>query len=163
MLVAVCALQLLPASYSGLALIVRGGGLLVAEHFALGFGILGIGRIAATVIGSIMLIDSDAPGYSIRRQLIAGVTAASIALPLVVLNFATRAHQRPVMSGRDRMLGTTGEILTETDDWMSARIRGELFNVRANAPLGRGQSLEVVGIDGLVLAVEPTPTRRQGS
>lgn len=110
-----------------------------------------------------MLIDSDAPGYRIRWQLIAGVTAASIALLLVVLNFATRAHQRPVVNGRDQILGATGEIFTETDGWMSARIRGEMFSVRANAPLGRGQSVEVVGIDGLVLAVEPAPTRRQGS
>jgi membrane-bound serine protease (ClpP class) len=105
LLVALFALQLLPVSYTGLALIALGVGLLVAEHFVPGFGILGMGGITAFVIGSIMLIDTDVPGYRIPWQLIAGVTAASAGFLLLVLNFALRARQRPVVSGREQMLG----------------------------------------------------------
>jgi membrane-bound serine protease (ClpP class) len=155
LVVALFALQLLPISYTGLALIALGVGLLVAEHFAPGFGILGMGGITAFVIGSIMLIDTDAPGYSIPWQLIAGVTAVSVGFLLVVLNLALRARQRPVVSGREQMLGATGEVLADTDGGVFARIHGEVWKVRANAPLGRGQLVRVVGIDGLVLAVEP--------
>ena len=155
LLLALFALQLLPVSYTGLALIALGVGLLVAEHFAPGFGILGMGGIVAFVIGSIVLIDSDVPGYRIPWQLIVGVTAASVGLLLVVLNFAMRARHRPVVSGPEQMLGKTGEVLTDTDGGVFARIHGEVWKVRANAPLGRGQMVRVVGIDGLVLAVEP--------
>jgi membrane-bound serine protease (ClpP class) len=155
LLVALFALQLLPVSYTGLALIVLGIGLFVAEHFTPGFGILGMGGITAFVLGSIMLIDTDVPGYRIPWQLIAGVTAVSAGFLLVILNFAMRARQRPVVSGREQMLGATGEVIANTDGGVYARIQGEVWKVRANAPLGGGQMVRVVGIDGLVLAVEP--------
>ena len=160
LLLALFALQLLPVNYTGLALISLGIGLLVAEHFAPGFGLLGLGGITAFVIGSVMLIDTDAPGYRIPWPLIAGVTAASAGFLLVVLNFALRARQRPVVSGREQMLGATGEVFVNPDGGVFARILGEMWQVRANAPLGRGQRVRVVGIDGLVLAVEPV--RPQG-
>ncbi|MBH2010590.1 MAG: nodulation protein NfeD [Xanthomonadaceae bacterium] len=160
LLLALFALQLLPVSYTGLALIALGVGLLVAEHFAPGFGLLGLGGITAFVIGSVMLIDTDAPAYRIPWPLIAGVTLASVAFLLVVLNFALRARQRPVVSGREQLLGATGEVIVNPDGSLSASFLGEVWKVRANAPLGRGQQVRVVGIDGLVLSVEPV--RPQG-
>ena len=155
LLLALFALQLLPVSTTGLALIALGVGLLVAEHFAPGFGLLGLGGIVAFVIGSIMLIDTDAPGYRIPWPLIAVMAAASAGFLLIVLNFALRARRRPVVSGREQMLGAIAEIFINSDGGVFARILGEVWKVRASVPLGRGQIVRVVGIDGLVLSVEP--------
>lgn len=155
LLLGLFALQMLPVSYTGLALIVLGISLMVGEHFAPGFGVLGLGGVVAFVVGSIMLIDTDSPGYRIPWPLIAGVAAASAGFLLVVLNFALRARRRPVLSGREQLLGATGEVLADVDGHGSARILGEVWQVRASAPLGRGQIVRVVGIDGLVLSVEP--------
>jgi membrane-bound serine protease (ClpP class) len=160
LLLALFALQLLPVSYTGLALIALGIGLLVAEHFVPGFGILGMGGIVAFVIGSIMLIDTDTPGYRVPWQLIAGVAAASAGFLFVVLHFALRARKRPVVSGREEMIGASGEVADAGDGDAYARIHGEMWKVRAGVPLARGQMVKVVGIDGLVLAVEPA--RQQG-
>ena len=156
LLVGLFALQLLPVSYTGLALIALGVGLMVAEHFVPGFGILGLGGIVAFVIGSIMLIDTDIPGYSVPWPLIAGAAALSAAFLLVVLNLVLRARKRPVVSGREQLIGATGEVTAEADGGMYARIHGEMWNVRAGVPLEHGQMVRVTGIDGLVLAVEPT-------
>ena len=155
LLLALFALQLLPVSTTGLALIALGVGLLVAEHFAPGFGLLGLGGIVAFVIGSIMLIDTDAPGYRIPWPLIAVMAAASAGFLLIVLNFALRARRRPVVSGREQMLGAIAEIFINSDGGVFARILGEVWKVRASVPLGRGQIVRVVRIDGLVLSVEP--------
>lgn len=155
LLVALFGLQLLPVSYSGLALIALGVGLMVAEHFAPGFGVLGLGGITAFAVGSIMLIDTDVPGYRIPWQLIAGVTAASAGFLFVVLHVALRARRRPVVSGREEMLGATGEVMDDTGGGVYARIHGEMWQVRADVPLRRGQRVRVVRMDGLVLAVEP--------
>lgn len=155
LLVALFGLQLLPVSYTGLALIVLGVGLIVAEHFAPGFGVLGLGGIAAFAVGSIMLIDTDVPGYRIPWQLIAGVTAASAGFLFVVLHFALRARRRPVVSGREEMLGATGEVMEDTGGGVFARIHGEMWQVRADVPLRGGQRVRVVSMDGLVLSVEP--------
>jgi len=161
LLLALFALQMLPVSYTGLALIALGVGLLVAEHFAPGFGVLGIGGIAAFVIGSIMLIDTDVPGYSIQWQLIAAMAATSAAFLLLALNFALRARRRPVVSGREQMIGETGEILEASggDGAAFARIHGETWKVRAGIPLERGRVVRVVGIDGLLLSVEAAPDK----
>ena len=155
LLLGLFALQMLPFSYTGLALIVLGISLMVGEHFAPGFGVLGLGGVAAFVMGSIMLIDTDSPGYRIPWPLIAGVAVASAGFLLLVLNFALRARHRPVLSGSEQLLGATGEVLASADGSGSASILGEVWQVRASAPLGRGQIVRVVGIDGLVLSVEP--------
>ena len=155
LLVGLFALQLLPVSYTGLALIALGVGLMVAEHFVPGFGILGLGGIVAFVIGSIMLIDTDVPGYSIPWPLIAAAAALSAAFLLVVLNLVIRARKRPVVSGREQLIGATGEVTAEADGGAYARIDGEVWKVRSGASLERGQMVRVTGIDGLVLAVEP--------
>ncbi|MDP4651785.1 MAG: nodulation protein NfeD, partial [Haliea sp.] len=55
LLVALYALQMLPISYAGLALLLLGIALMAAEAFAPSFGVLGLGGVAAFVTGSIML------------------------------------------------------------------------------------------------------------
>jgi membrane-bound serine protease (ClpP class) len=160
LLLALFALQLLPVSYTGLALIALGVGLFVAEHFAPGVGVLGLGGVVAFFIGSVMLIDTDAPGYRIPWFMIAAVTIVSATFLLIILRFALRARQLPVVSGSEQMLGATGDIMVNEDGSTLARFLGEVWKVRANAPLGRGQRVRVVGRDGLVLTVEPV--RPQG-
>jgi len=152
LLLALFAFQLLPVSYAGLALIVLGIGLLVAEHFAPGFGVLGFGGIVAFVIGSVMLIEPGSAGYRIPWSLIAVMTIASASLLLAALGLVVRSRRRPVVSGREEMIGASGEVVDASGGF--ARIHGELWKVRASSPLERGARVRVVGIEGLVLAVE---------
>ena len=63
LLLALYAFQVLPVNYAGLALIGLGIALMIGEMLVPSFGALGIGGIVAFVVGSIMLIDTDAPGY----------------------------------------------------------------------------------------------------
>ncbi len=154
-LISLYAFQMLPVNYAGLALIALGVGLMVAEHFAPGFGVLGIGGIVAFVIGSIMLIDTDAPGFRIPWPLIAGAAAASALFLMLVLGLAVRARARPVVSGREQMLGATGEVLDNVAGETYARVHGEIWKVRSGIPLERGQVVRVTGIDGLLLTVAP--------
>ena len=71
LLLAGYALQMLPVNYAGLALIVVGIGLMVAETFQPGFGVLGIGGAVSFVFGSVILMDTDLPGYQISMPIIA--------------------------------------------------------------------------------------------
>ena len=154
-LIALYAFQMLPVNYTGLALVALGVGLMVAEHFAPGLGILGIGGLIAFVVGSIMLIDTDSPEFRIPWPLIGTVAAAGALFLLGVLNLAGRARARPSVSGRDAMLGLTGEVLAAVSGTSYARVHSELWNVRATMPLKSGQTVRVTGSDGLVLSVEP--------
>ncbi len=77
LLIGLFAMQMLPISYVGLALIFLGIAFLIAEAFLPTFGTLGFGGIVAFVVGALMLIDTDVPGYGIPLPVIAAVTAFS--------------------------------------------------------------------------------------
>ncbi len=76
LLLALFAFQVLSVNFAGLALIALGVLLIIAESFAPSFGALGLGGIVAFVIGSVMLLDRDVPGFGIAWQLIGGMALA---------------------------------------------------------------------------------------
>jgi membrane-bound serine protease (ClpP class) len=156
LLVALYALHLLPVNYAGLALMLLGIAFMVAEAFLPAFGSLGIGGIVAFVLGSIMLIeDTELPGFDIPYGLIAGVTAASAGFLIVMLGMLLRSRRGAVVSGREEMIGATGEALVDFEGEGWARVHGEQWKVRASRPVRRGQKLRVTAMQGLVLSVEP--------
>jgi membrane-bound serine protease (ClpP class) len=155
LLVGMYALHLLPVNYAGLALILLGIGLMVAEAFVPAFGSLGIGGVIAFVVGSVMLIDTDIPGFGVPLPLVLGFAAASALLLIGVATMALRARRRPVVSGRETMIGSVGEVLEDFDGEGWARVQGETWRVKSPAPLKAGQRVSVAAMDGLVLKVEP--------
>jgi membrane-bound serine protease (ClpP class) len=155
LLLALYAFHLLPVNYAGLALILLGIAFMVAEAFLPAFGSLGVGGLIAFVIGSVILIDdTEVPGFEIPYALIAGVTVASAAFVFFVIGMAVRNRKRPVVSGREYLLGAAGEALEDFEREGWARVQGETWRVRSNAPVRRGDRLQVKAMDGLVLTVE---------
>src|SRR3546814_11653426 len=61
LLVGLYAFAALPMNYAGLALLMLGIGLMVAELFTPSLGILGIGGVIAFVLGAAILFDTDMP------------------------------------------------------------------------------------------------------
>jgi membrane-bound serine protease (ClpP class) len=157
LLLALFALQLMPISYVGLALIVLGIILMISEAVVPSFGALGLGGLAAFVFGSVMLIDIDVPGYGISWQLIAPVAATTALFSFVVVGMALRARKRPVVTGAEQLIGYEGEVLD--DEW--ARIHSELWRVRSQVPLAAGTRVRVISRQGLMLEVEPISTIKE--
>ncbi|SEP16582.1 nodulation protein NfeD [Nitrosovibrio sp. Nv6] len=153
LLIAMYAFQLLPVSYAGLALILLGIAFMVAEAFLPSFGALGIGGVIAFAFGSLMLIDSDIPGYGIPWPMIAIISIASALFLISVIGMALKSRHKPIVSGREELIGAVGEMLEDTPNEGMARIHGELWSVRCAQPLVRGQKVRVTGIEGLVLHV----------
>lgn len=154
LLLGMFALQMLPVSYAGVALIVLGFALLVAEALLPSFGALGVGGTIAFVIGSIMLIDTDTPGFGIPFGLIAAVAVVNALVVLLVFRLAIKAKNRPVVSGTEELLGAKGKVLELSPGGAWARVHGERWRVRSELPLHPGQPVRVTGRDGLVLQVE---------
>ena len=155
-LLALYAFHLLPVNYAGLLLIVLGIAFMVAEAFLPAFGSLGIGGLIAFVLGSIILIDADRvpAGFDIPYALVGGVAAASAAFLFLTIGIAVRNRRRPVVTGREQMIGASAEALEDFEREGWARVHGESWRVRANAPVRRGERLQVTAIDGLTLTVE---------
>jgi len=162
LLLALFAFHLLPVSYAGLGLILLGLGFMVAEAFVPAYGSLGIGGAIAFVIGSVMLIDTDSPGYGVPLPLVLGVAAASGLFLVLVVGLALKGRDRPVVSGREEMIGALGEVLEdcERDGW--ARVHGENWRIRSAQSLRAGERIRVAAIDGLILEVSLEPAANQG-
>ena len=155
LLLALFALQVMPISYAGLALMILGIVMMVSEAFIPSFGALGIGGLIAFVIGSVMLIDTDVPGFGIPPGLIAAFTVLNVLFVVAVLRFALKARRRPVVSGSEEMLGASGEVLEAGEDGAWIQVHGESWRGRSGVPLRAGQRVRVTSRDGLVLQVEP--------
>ncbi|MBW8330335.1 MAG: nodulation protein NfeD, partial [Thiobacillus sp.] len=155
LLLALFALQVMPISYAGLALMILGIVLMISEAFIPSFGALGLGGIIAFVIGSVMLIDTDLPGYGIPWMLIVPLAITSALFSFFVAGMAVKARARPVMTGAEEMIGATGEVLDDIDHEGWARVHGEQWRVRSRTPLKRGSRVRVRARHDLVLDVEP--------
>jgi len=154
-LIALYAFQMLPVNYAGLALILLGLGFMVGEAFFPAYGSLGIGGLIAFIVGSVILIDTDIPGYGVPYALIGGFAAASAAFLLLMVTVALKARRRPVVSGREELIGSEGEVLEDFEQEGWARVHSETWRVRAAMPLRAGQRVRIAAMDGLVLDVVP--------
>lgn len=155
LLLALFALQVMPISYAGLALMILGIALMISEAFIPSFGALGLGGIVAFVIGSVMLIDTDVPGYGIPWMLIVPVALASALFSFFVAGMAIKARARPVVTGAEEMIGAEGVVLEDVAHEGWARLHGELWRVRSAVPLARGSRVRVRARHDLILDVEP--------
>ena len=157
LLLGLFALQMLPFSTTGLALMALGMAFLVAEIFVPTSGALAIGGVIAFVAGAMMLIDTDVPGFGIPLALIAAIAVVTALFVLVVVDMAVKSRRRPIVSGREELSGGGGEVLDDFTGEGWARVHGETWRVRSATPLTRGQRVRVTRIDGLTLDVEAQP------
>jgi membrane-bound serine protease (ClpP class) len=156
LIVALTALSVLPLSYGGLALLLFGIALMVAEAFAPSFGVLGLGGVAAFVVGAFFLFDpAEAQfGFGVAWPLIAGASATSAAFVIGVVGFALKARRRAVRTGAEEMIGSIGEVLNWLGGQGQVRVHGEIWAARSDQSLARGRKVRVVNRVGLTLVVE---------
>ncbi|MBE9537408.1 MAG: nodulation protein NfeD [Proteobacteria bacterium] len=155
LLLALYSFQLLPINYAGMALILLGVALMVAEAFEPSFGILGIGGIVAFVIGSIILIDTDLPGFGIDISVIITFAATSALIFIFVIGVAIKARRRPVVSGAEELIGGEATVINDFDHKGTVSIHSETWNALSKTALKKGQQVKVTGMKGLILEVEP--------
>ncbi|MFO8025335.1 NfeD family protein [Thiohalophilus sp.] len=155
LLLGLYALQLLPLNYAGMALLLLGIALMIGEAYQPSFGILGIGGLSAFVFGSIILIDTSAPGYGINPGVIAAFALSSMLMFVVIIGLALKARRRPVASGMEQLLADTGTVITAGDHRATIFIHSEHWQATSDQPLQPGQRVRVIAADGLTLQVEP--------
>lgn len=155
LLTALYALQVLPVSYTALALIILGIGLMAAEAFSPSFGIMGVGGVVAFLVGSIMLMDSDLPAFQIALPIILALTAVSAAVLILVLGLLLKARRGPVVSGLATVIDETAEVVNTQNDIPLVLLQGEHWQVRCAQALKVGDRVRVVRAEGVVLDVVP--------
>jgi membrane-bound serine protease (ClpP class) len=158
LLLGLYAFQVLPISYAGLALLLLGTVLVVAEAFLPSFGVLGITGVAAFTAGAILLMDTDVPGFGVSPYIIGALAASLSGLFLFTLGMVLRGRDRPVVTGPEAVAHDHGEVVTWRAGEGQVRLQGEIWHARGPAALEPGTRVAVKARDGLTLEVEPQPT-----
>jgi membrane-bound serine protease (ClpP class) len=155
LLIALFAFQILSVNYAGLALVVLGTAMIIAEFFFPAYGSLGVGGLVAFVVGSLILFDTDVPGMSVGRPLIGAIATVGGLMIAVIVYVASRSMRRPVATGTQGMIGDSAEVVADFTGKGKVRYGGELWNARTDAALRAGEQARIVRVEGLTLWVEP--------
>ena len=153
-IVGLFALQTLPINYAGLALILLGIGLFVAETHVISHGALALGGLIATVLGSLMLIDSPLPYLRISLSVIVPVALATAGFFVVVVGYGLKAQKRIPVGGISGLIGTTGSALTAINPMGQALIQGEYWAAVSEEPIESGTPIIVTRVEGLTAHVQ---------
>lgn len=165
LLLALYALQLLPVSFAGVALILLGIAFMIAEAFLPSFGVVGFGGIVAFVVGALILIDTDAPGFGIPLALIGTLAVLSALLIGGVLGMALKARRRALVSGDAGLVGslvTVTQVMAGNPFCGFVLAQGEQWQAQCAAPLQAGQNVRVTARHGVMLEVSAAAPAAQG-
>ena len=155
LLLGLYAMQVLPVNYVGLALLVLGGALIVAEAFVPSFGVLGIGGVIAVVMGSIMLVDSDIPGMEVSYEIVGAMSVVGILIVLGIVTMVGRSLKIPSRDSRYAMVDREAEVVQSHGLNGTVKIDGEFWSVSSEQALRPGDWVRVVDQNGLHLTVVP--------
>lgn len=151
-ILALFSLSVLPVSAVGGLLILLAAGLFIAEVFAPGIGVFAAGGTVALILGGVFLFRGSLEvdlSFLLPVALTAGGTA------LVIGRFAWRTRNLRSRSGMELLIGNSAVIRTIEGGDARVFLEGAWWTARADRPLAVGQQVKVVGMDNLVLVVEP--------
>ncbi len=156
LLLALYAFQILPVNYAGLALMVLGFALIAVELFVPSFGILGIGGVLAVVFGSVILMDTDVPGFGLSTGFVIGMGLSSALMFFALMWLVQRSLRKPQVAGIEAMIGHTATALRDFENGRGrVHILGEDWQAIADEPVHRGDTVTVTRVDDLTVAVKP--------
>ncbi|HEX2466470.1 MAG TPA: nodulation protein NfeD [Thermoanaerobaculia bacterium] len=148
-------LSVLPVSYAGVALLVVAAVLFLLEIKVAGFGVLGTGGVVSLVLGLMMLFKSADPAIRVSIELIVGLALVAAAVVAFLATMVMRVHRQRATTGREGMVSERGVARTDLSPRGKVSVHGEIWDAVSEAPVAAGQQVEVVGIDGLLLRVQP--------
>jgi membrane-bound serine protease (ClpP class) len=158
LLIGLYALNLLPISYAGLALMLIGIVLLTVEAFNPTV-VIGLGGIIGFLLGALMLFRGEAPGYHLSWWVIGTTAAVFIGFGLVVLGSLRRAGKAPARVGAQAMRGLPAEVL----DWNGTQghvfAHGERWQAHGAETFKPGEIAEVANVVDLTLLIRRAPAR----
>ncbi|MGQ9674326.1 MAG: NfeD family protein [Chloroflexota bacterium] len=150
------ALGTLPVNYAGVALIILAFILFVADVKMPTHGILTAGGVVSMVLGSLLLLNSDAPYFSISWSVIAGVVIATASFFFLAISAVARTYRKPASTGREGLLHALGIARTELNPDGVVLLQGENWDATVEGePVAKGAKVIVTGVDGLHLTVKP--------
>jgi membrane-bound serine protease (ClpP class) len=159
LLLGLYALNLLPIDYAGLALVLLGITLLVAETFNPTV-VVGVGGVISFLLGAAMLFKVQAPGYQLSWVVVGVAAAVTFGLALLASSYVWAARRRPARVGVQAMQGMRAEVLDWFGEAGHVLAEGERWQAHGETGFAPGETVEVTSVRGLTLTVRHSPTEK---
>lgn len=148
------ALQVLPVNYAGLALMILGVILFIAEIKVTSYGLLSVAGIFSLLMGSIMLIDNPTEYLRLSWQVIIPAVAVSAGFFIFAVTMAIRSRLKKPTTGIEGLAGRIG--IAESDFRPDGRVAvyGEIWSAESEDKIKKGDKVEVIRVNKLRLTVK---------
>jgi membrane-bound serine protease (ClpP class) len=156
LLLALYAMHLLPVNLTGFLMILLALALFILEAKFPTHGILGVGGVAAMVLGALMLVRSPLTGMGVSLGASLGVTIPFAVIVILLMRLVLRSRAWKPATGSEELIGEVGEVRERVSpqDGM-VFVHGELWRAHAASAIPEGARIRVRSVDGLTLHVEP--------
>ena len=148
-------LHLLPLNYAGLFLLILGIVLIVAETLVTSYGLFGIGGFIAFIVGSVFLLDTLYPVYSVSKVIIGVMAVLSATILSIIANFVVNSLRQRQITGSGGMVGKSGVAITDFRETGQIECDGSVFTATAATPIKSRQKVIVTEVHGIKLVVKP--------
>ena len=159
LILAFYALQTLPINLAGLLLLLLGLGLFVAEVMMPSHGLLTLGGIVSMVLGSLMLMRTDAPFMRISWSVIFSAVVVSVLFFSFVVGMGLRAQRPKPLTGIEGLIGAQAIAQTDLAPEGRVLVHGELWDAISDEEIKKGESAEVKEVRGLKLIVKKSASK----
>lgn len=158
LLLALYAFSVLPVNFAGIALILFAVLLFVLEIKAASHGVLAVGGAIALLAGSLLLFSGRGEqGYRVSLSIILPAVATTLGV-VGFLTFRTIALRRmPVRTGASGLLGKSARVVRSSEEpeaMGTVLLEGEYWDAYGASGAAPGETVRVVGMEGLKLRVE---------
>ncbi len=156
LILALYSFQSLPVNYAGLALIVLGIILFIAEVKVISYGLLTLGGAVCMLLGSLMLFDAPHEFMRVSLGTIIPLIISTALITVFLMGAVFKVHARKVVSGTEGMIGELGRAKTNIDPAGKVYVHGELWAAESETKINAGDKVVVTGVEGLKVKVKPT-------
>ncbi|MEA2014196.1 MAG: nodulation protein NfeD [Thermodesulfobacteriota bacterium] len=154
LILAFFAMQTLPVNYAGVALIIFGIILFIAEIKIVSHGMLSVAGVISLALGSVMLFESSAPALRVSLGVMIPTIIIVSLFFIAVVSLAVKAQMKKPFTGVDGMIGREGKTITPVYADGKVFVKGERWNACSGELIEEGTDIRVVGIEGLRLKVK---------
>ncbi len=146
-------MSVLPVNYAGMGLIVLAIIFFILEIKITSYGMLTVAGVISLVLGSVMLFKTPEPALRVSVELIAMLASFSLLVVGFLAWIAMKAFRGQVRTGVEGLVHEIGIARSPLSPRGKVFVHGELWDAVAEEPVAIGESVEVVAVRNLTLAV----------
>jgi membrane-bound serine protease (ClpP class) len=161
----------LPVTPAGIALLLVGIALILAEVHLPTHGLLGVAGVIALVASGLLLFNTDSSSFEVSAPVVIVVGVLLGGSMLFAVGKAVAARHEPVRAGPEELVGAIGDVRVALDPVGQIFVSGALWRARladdaepgdAQRVRERGDRVRIEAVEGLTLRVRPVSATHQG-